>query len=969
MGDDVQILSGAWRLACDPDNRGKADHWFVADRNREAKETRVPGILQETFPDHHGVVWYWHRFFPNAPTGDGCIRLLRFAYVDYYAEFWLNGTYIGSHEGPEMPFEFDVTRLLADGCENLLAVRLINPIDEPIDGFLLEETANRNRIPRGISPGSGFNAGGILQKVELHSVPKIRITGMTVVADAQDGNVVVHLDLANDTDATHPSILSVRILQGIGHPPVASGSLTIQLDPGTGSCRLDLAVRQFHLWSPDDPVLYEACAVLAHKTDDGSPSSFFAARFGFRDFRVEKGFFRLNGKRIFLRSTHTGNHYPLGFAVPADPALLRQDLVYAKAAGFNMVRFICGTARPEQLDFCDEIGLLIYEECASSWGLKDSPWMAERFDGPTLEMVRRDRNHPSVVVWGLLNETFDGPVFRHAVSLLPRIRVIDDSRLVLLSSGRWDRQRSIGTVSNPGSREWQCEWGEESPGAAEIPYTDPRSWDWGYPAGLYAGMGDVHAYPNEPRAIADDRLIRNLGKDTKPVFLSEWGVGSLFDVVRTTRHFEEIGAREDLHDAGLFRTILARFEADFRAFGLETIYPFAEDLIRESYVLHTRQRARVFDCVRSNPRFCGYNLTGMLDHGYCGEGLWSFFREWKTGIVDVLRDGWAPLRWCLFVEPGHAFAGQPLRIEAVLANEDVLGPGEYPANFRLFGAEGPVWEKQVTVRIPVPVPGEEGQLALTVLDEEISLEGQAAGRYVLSASLLRGGAPTGGRLAFRLSEPCPVLPENTDVVILGVGQETRTWLEAHGAILHGWNEPRYGRTDLILVGGLPDPESPDSGPESLWERAEAGSTVLVLSPDVWTDELNCGTRLPFQQKSESGKILNWLYHMECVALPHPYFDGLPGKGMLDGDVYGTLIPNRFLRGGKPPDEVAAVSFAIGYPGPTGYDAGVLLAAYRHGAGRIVLNTFRILENLGKNPAADRMFFNLLTFEKERVEGN
>jgi hypothetical protein len=91
--------------------------------------------------------------------------------------------------------------------------------------------------------------------------------------------------------------------------------------------------------------------------------------------------------------------------------------------------------------------------------------------------------------------------------------------------------------------------------------------------------------------------------------------------------------------------------------------------------------------------------------------------------------------------------------------------------------------------------------------------------------------------------------------------------------------------------------------------------------------------------------------------------------MLDGDVYGTLIPNRFLRGGKPPDEVAAVSFAIGYPGPTGYDAGVLLAAYRHGAGRIVLNTFRILENLGKNPAADRMFFNLLTFEKERVEGN
>ena len=84
-------------------------------------------------------------------------------------------------------------------------------------------------------------------------------------------------------------------------------------------------------------------------------------RFGFRELRVVNGWFRLNGKRIFLRSTHTGNHFPIGQQVAVDHDLLRRDLVLAKASGFNAVRFIAGVAWPEQLDFCDEIGLMVYE--------------------------------------------------------------------------------------------------------------------------------------------------------------------------------------------------------------------------------------------------------------------------------------------------------------------------------------------------------------------------------------------------------------------------------------------------------------------------------------------------------------------------------------------------------------------------------------------------------------------------------
>ncbi len=96
---------------------------------------------------------------------------------------------------------------------------------------------------------------------------------------------------------------------------------------------------------------------------------------------------------------------------------------------------------------------MVYEESYAAWLLGDSPKLAERYDESVLGMIRRDRNHPSVVIWGLLNETADGPVFRHAAGLLPTLRTLDDSRLVMLNSGRWDQHNG----SLAGIEAWQNE--------------------------------------------------------------------------------------------------------------------------------------------------------------------------------------------------------------------------------------------------------------------------------------------------------------------------------------------------------------------------------------------------------------------------------------------------------------------------------------------------------------------------------
>ena len=91
--------------------------------------------------------------------------------------------------------------------------------------------------------------------------------------------------------------------------------------------------------------------------------------------------------------------------VALDPDLPRRDLLNCKVMGMNMIRSFTGLASRYQIELCDEIGLMMYQENYASWFMEPSPKMVERFNRSTLAMVQRDRNHPSIVMWGLLNET------------------------------------------------------------------------------------------------------------------------------------------------------------------------------------------------------------------------------------------------------------------------------------------------------------------------------------------------------------------------------------------------------------------------------------------------------------------------------------------------------------------------------------------------------------------------------------
>jgi Glycosyl hydrolases family 2, TIM barrel domain/Glycosyl hydrolases family 2/Glycosyl hydrolases family 2, sugar binding domain len=668
----MQILNGQWWLATDAGNVGKAESWFSGEPASDAQPANVPGAIQQCFPGYHGVAWYWHRFVPAlAPDATQRAQLHFEGDVRYLAEAWLNGQFLGGYEGGESPFDLDATGIVRAGQENRLVVRVLCPGSEPIDGYVNNEV-----------PMSG-DYGGIMLPVAYRVAPAVRTVDVFARPNIHDGSVAITLTLRNDTQQTLDCRLSAQIGAAMpaGAPAEDAVERTLTVTPGERAVELMLQVTRPHLWNLDDPYLYRVSARLA-TTFDGQPvTDEYSVRCGFREFRVERGFFRLNGRRVYLRQTHTGNHVPYSQGAPVQPDLVRRDLINAKACGFNSIRFIKGPAWPEQLDFCDELGLMTYEECGGSWLMRDSPHFAERYDRNMDALIRRDRNHPCVTIWGVLNETLDGPVFRHGVNYLSRLRELDPTRLALLSSLRWDGQLGIGSLSNPGSDQWECEWGAEAPGAQEMPFTKSI---WEAPVPAYAeGTGDAHVYPFVPHTPFMLDFIRTLGRDSKPVFLSEYGIGSMMNVVRELRKFAHDGARADLSDVATIRSWAERLEADWQRLGFDGVYPFVEDLLRASQRLHVRQRLFRFDLIRSNPQLCGFNCTGILDHGLSGEGLWTFTREWKPGIVDALSDGWSPVRWCLFVDPMHGYVGRKIRVEAVLANEDVLPPGHYPVRFTL----------------------------------------------------------------------------------------------------------------------------------------------------------------------------------------------------------------------------------------------------------------------------------------------
>ena len=480
-------------------------------------------------------------------------------------------------------------------------------------------------------------------------------------------------------------------------------------------------------------------------------------------------------------------------------------------------------------------------------------------------------------------------------------------------------------------------------------------------------LGDVHFYPEDPQSDDVNNLLRNVDRDAKPVFVSETGIGSLFNCIHEMRYYEQARIPADAEDYSLLKSMSDRLTADWDRWGMNTVYPFPECLLRESQVAMARHRLLVFNNIRSNPKICGYNITGMLDHAFTGEGIWRFWRDYKPGVMDAVQDGWAPVRWCLFANPTHTYVGRPVKLEAVLANEDVLHPGTYAARFRVWGPEGIAWDRQSTITIPEVKAGEDGPLAVPVLSEDVIVKGPA-GTYKIVPYIERGAAPPETSWEFYLTDPASLPRLDQRLRLWRIPPHVEAWLKSHGASTEGFGGAPPDRRELILVGDVSEKAGMEDWRE-LAKRMALGCSVIFLSPLAFRLGDDSTAWLPLAKKGRVYRFHDWLYHKECVAKAHPIFEGLQSKAMLNWYYYGPMIPHYLFDGQTTPgDGAIAAAFATGYNTPGGYASGILTGSYRFGAGRFIVNTFPILENLDSHPAADRMLLNLVRYAGGDIGG-
>ena len=1115
----VVSLDGKWMLGTDPENVGRDQNWWEGPRSG-AKETRVPWIIQDAFPGYHGVAWYWREFAaPKNPHPDGRY-LLRFWAVDYMAEVWLNGARVGGHEGGEGVFVLDVTDAIRPNTKNQLAVRVLNPSNQRIDGIILAETAHYAKSTP-FSPGLAFNPGGIVDSVELLVSPVMRIEDLHVRPDWKTGIIRLRANVRNAGPKPFRANLVFTVAPAASGATLAVVGRVAEIPPGDTLLESELTVQAPRRWELNDPYLYR---VTARVQANGSASFDEAsARCGFRDFRFEDGYFKLNGNRIFLKSSHTATIYPIGLHWPHDPEVARREMIQMKMMGFNAIRFFCSAPARYQLPLCAELGFMIYEESFAGWFLADSPKMGERFDHEVSDIIKRDRNHPCVIMWGLLNETPDGPVFRHAVSMLPLVRALDDTRVVMLNSGRFDGvtggassavlagisiwQDKSGSLEpnvtyndtkapvnalgvlwaprrlalHPGARgefsvvRWTAPSagnykvagkflsiaesattdvhvlhnrksifgslinlennGPEAPFAADISAKahdtldfivgwgngqfgadstglevaiksadgkayDPTTafsveknpnafWSYGrlkpgaspdsatfalYDKGRVIGvsepsnaigslsnpgsgvwedvLSDQHPYQRVPHTSAVVRALRTLGGGKNPVFMSEHGIGSSLDLVKMTRQYEQLGA-EQAEDAQWYRAKLAQFMVDWKRWNLRDTFPSPEDYFSKCLARMGEQRALSLNCIRANPNCVGHSMTGTTDCGDAGEGVVTLFRELKPGTVDALVDGWHPLRWCLFVEPVQVYRRAPAHLEAVLANEDALKPGEYPVWLQVVGPNAlSVFDKMISVTIPSQAAKPQPSFAMPLFSEDVVIDGPS-GKYRFLVTFQKGAAAAGGEVSFFVADPADMPAIDTEVVLWGEDAGLLKWLRDHGIKARPFSSDEPAAREVILIGN----QSAD-GP-SAWRnlatRIGRGSTAVFLVSSVFAKTNQpCGW-VPLVNKGTVAVLPSWLYHKDEWTKNHPIFDGLPAGGLMDYTFYRDIIPDHGWVGQDVPAEVVAGAINTSID----YSAGLLVSVNKLGAGQFILNTLLIRENLANHPVAERLLRNML----------
>lgn len=429
-------LNGEWEFAFDDLNKGIEENWDKGEISLPQK-INVPFVYQSELSqinkrEVHDRVWYRKEFdFLSQKK-----VVLHFGAVDYQADIYLNGRYVGGHIGGHTSFSFDVTGYLEAEGQQVLVVKVHDPHSD--------ET-----IPRGKqfwekeSRGIWYtNSTGIWQTVWLEEVAESHIKQVVFHTDVDRGKVEIGLTFP--AEAVGKQVDYQINFQG---EAIASDVIRITSTEMNRSIELyqnKIFRSNFHdngwTWSPETPHLFDVSFNLIDSDDTLLDT--VESYFGFRKIHTEKGMTFLNNYPYYQRLVLDQGYWPTGLLTAPTDEAYKKDIELAKEMGFNGCRKHQKVEDPRFLYWADKLGFLVWGECASAPVYTEKA--VERLTNEWFEIIQRDRNHPSIVTWVPLNESWGVPDIHHnkqqqhfSEGIYHLIHSLDVSRLVISNDG-WE---------------------------------------------------------------------------------------------------------------------------------------------------------------------------------------------------------------------------------------------------------------------------------------------------------------------------------------------------------------------------------------------------------------------------------------------------------------------------------------------------------------------------------------------------
>ncbi|HWU17031.1 MAG TPA: glycoside hydrolase family 2 TIM barrel-domain containing protein [Devosia sp.] len=883
--------------------------WQFRHEDGPWREAHVPSPWQAEFSDlvdTSGRAVYKRSF--TLPDGWGAGELaLKFGAVSYFCEVLLNGTEVGSHEGAFLPFEIVLPGKLLK-AQNEIEVRVTMPSADqrayPDYPF--------GEVPHGKISWYG-RIGGLWQSVSLEARDARHVQSVAISAGI-DGAISVDLGFTAGSAG-----LAARI--GVED---AEGNLVAETEVTAGEAvTARLSVANPKLWSPDSPNLY-ALTVELGDADAVTQS------FGFRSIEARDGKLLLNGEPLYMRGALDQDYYPDGIYTPPSLEFLEDQAKKAKHLGLNLLRCHIKVPDPRYYDVADRFGLLIWTEIpnVANFTAKAAARMRATMEG----ILKRDRNHPSIIAWTIINEDWGTRMLENAEhrqwvkNTYDWLKAKDTTRLVVDNSACFPNFHVKTDINDyhyyrsvPERRqEWDDITTQFAAGA-----------DW-----TFSSLGDAERRGDEP------------------LIVSEFGVWGLPDPKKLRR---EDGSEPDWFETGAMWgdgvALPHGIEERFGALDLDRTFGSFDGFIEAVQWYQFMNLRYEIETMREHASIMGYVITEFTDVHWEANGLLDIERNPR-----VFHDVFATINTDIVIVPRparySAYAGEPLSFAIKVATGGLSIP------------QGAVlrWSGAVSGEAAVAAAG---TVSTVSLDAELTMPAASANQMARIDFVLEAG----GQVLARNSCDIALYAARDTSGLPSIAAADRKLADYARGL--GYRVVPAAEADIVLVHAVDGDDV---------EAIKAGARYAILADGSVKTNNNLRTDMPDGELPHRSIVADgrkfrpsldqhlpgislverdgtiwrgdWIAGFSWIRRDGPFAD-IPGGPILDLS-FSDVVPHHLLTGFRPWEYGSNVhaGMVVGWV----HKPAAIIGEKRVGRGGVVATTFRLTrEAPGADPVAAALF--------------